>query len=69
MLSTVSPVMVGDAEASPQPTKPLSVVTLTSTLSLWSNTIPAILSGLVIGSEMAIGVISVIFIGVSSIWL
>src|SRR6185369_1749353 len=54
MLSMVSPVMVGADAASPQPTWPVSVSILTSTLSALSIRTPAIFIACAIGRRTAI---------------
>src|SRR4051812_49202404 len=53
MLSMVSPVIAGAEAASPQPTWPVLVSNLTSTLSALSMSTPAIFIGFAIGSRTA----------------
>src|SRR5580704_11378037 len=55
MLATVSPVMVGAAAASPQPTTPLSDSTRTRMLPARETVSPAIFTSFFIGRLMAIG--------------
>ena len=61
MLSTVSPVMVGAAAASPQPTAPLSASMRTRTLSACLISTPAMKTGFFMGKLTAIGSTRLIF--------
>src|ERR1700681_235646 len=55
MLAVVSPVMVGAAAASPQPTSPPSACRRTNTLSARLTSSPAMMTGLIIGRLTAMG--------------
>src|SRR5262245_51657748 len=61
MLSTVSPVCIGAAPDSPQPTRPLSASIRTSTLSARRMSSPAMMTGLRIGRLTAIGSMDFMF--------
>src|SRR6516165_3902001 len=63
MPATVSPVIDGADDASPQPTRPSSVSILTNTFSTAASGELARLSGRVSGNDTAIGVILAIRIG------
>src|SRR5690349_24150495 len=61
MLAIVSPVMVGAAAASPQPTAPASDSMRTKTFSACATVSPAICTGFVMGRRTAMASIVLIF--------